>query len=104
MAGINVTAFTKTMLEERRLDTCLYDAIVKHVKTGKLPQDKDTLVAAGFIAFNAIYGETWAGCTRAGVGHFMGGNEVTLSHAEKTPLMLCVWCNSQTITPFPIFR
>lgn len=58
LAGINVTAFTKTMLEQRRLDTCLYDAIVKRMPAGKLPEDKDMLVAAGFTAFNSIYGET----------------------------------------------
>lgn len=55
------------MLEQRRLDACLHDAIVKHVKTGKLPEDKDMLVAAGFAAFNAIYGETWARCRHARV-------------------------------------
>lgn len=55
------------MLEQRRLDTCLYDAIVKHVSAGELPQDKDMLVGAGFAAFNSIYGETWARCRRAGV-------------------------------------
>ncbi len=45
------------MLEQRRLDTCLYDAIVKLMPAGKLPEDKDMLVAAGFAAFNSIYGE-----------------------------------------------
>lgn len=78
IAGINVTAFTKTMLEQRRLDTCLYDAIVKHAITGTPPEDKDInsqrneLVAAGFAAFNAIYGETWARCRRARVMLWVG--------------------------------
>lgn len=57
LAGINITAFTTTLLEQRRLDSCLYDAIVKHMPAGKLPEDEEMLVAAGFAAFNQIYGE-----------------------------------------------
>lgn len=45
------------MLEQRRLDACLYDAIVKHMPAGKLPEDEEILVAAGFAAFNHIYGK-----------------------------------------------
>lgn len=82
------------MLEQRRLDTCLYDAIVKHVKTGKLPEDKDMLVATGFAAFNGIYGEPWARCRLILVRvFFLGENQLMgtgdhLLRAKKTPLML----------------
>eukprot|EP00752_Nemacystus_decipiens_P010117 g9018.t1 len=69
-AGINVTAFTKTMLEQRRLDTCLYDAIVKHAITGTPPEDKgiesqrNELVAAGIAAFHVIYGDEYVEFSR----------------------------------------
>lgn len=81
-----MTAFTKTMLEQRRLDTCLYDAIVKHAMTGTPPEDKDInsqrneLVAAGFAAFNVIYGETWSRCRRAKV--VLGESRMHVFHTK----------------------
>lgn len=59
--GINITAFTTAMLEQRRLDTCLYEAIVKHMPAGELPEDQGMLVDAGVAAFNHIYGEVCTG-------------------------------------------
>lgn len=45
------------MLEQRRLDTSLYEAIVKHMPAGTLPVDEEMLVAAGLTGFNHVYGE-----------------------------------------------
>lgn len=57
LAGINITAFTTALLEQRRLDACLYDAVVKLIPAGESPEDEEMLVAAGFAAFNQIYGK-----------------------------------------------
>lgn len=61
LTGINITAFTTAMLEQRRLDTRLYEAIVKHMPAGELPEDEGMPVEAGVTAFNSVYGEL---CTR----------------------------------------
>lgn len=45
------------MLEQRRLDTSLYEAIVKHMPAGTPPVDVEMLVAAGLTGFNHVYGE-----------------------------------------------
>ncbi|CAM9324568.1 unnamed protein product [Hapterophycus canaliculatus] len=63
-AGINITAFTTAMLEQRRLDTCLYEAIVKHMPAGELPEDTGVLVEAGVAAFNRIYGDEYVEFSR----------------------------------------
>ncbi|CAN0018986.1 unnamed protein product [Scytosiphon promiscuus] len=63
-AGINITAFTTAMLEQRRLDSCLYEAIVKHMPAGELPEDKGMLVDAGVAAFNRIYGDEYVEFSR----------------------------------------
>ncbi|CAM9636570.1 unnamed protein product [Pylaiella littoralis] len=63
-AGINITAFTVSMLEQRRLDSCLYDAIVKYMPAGQLPEDEEMLVTAGFAAFNHIYGDEYVEFSR----------------------------------------
>lgn len=60
-AGINITAFTTAMLEQRRLDVRIYDAVIKHMPTGIPPNsglDEEMLVAAGLTAFNDFYGES----------------------------------------------
>lgn len=56
------------MLEQRRLDTSLYEAIVKHIPAGTLPVDEGMLVAAGLTGFNHVYGERF---WQSG-GFFMG--------------------------------
>lgn len=62
LAGINITAFITTMLEERRLDIVIYESILKHLPAGQqLPDDRlndETLVAAGVAALNEVYGES----------------------------------------------
>ncbi|CAN0184842.1 unnamed protein product [Ectocarpus sp. 6 AP-2014] len=63
-AGINITAFTTTMLEQRRLDTSLYEAVVKHMPAGTLPVDEEMLVAAGLTGFNHVYGDEYVEFSR----------------------------------------
>lgn len=49
------------MLEQRRLDGCICDALVKYMPVGKSPDsdlDEELLVAAGVAAFNDFFGES----------------------------------------------
>lgn len=66
--GINVTAFTLRMLEQRRLDPLLYEVLVKLMPAARVSAcpSQDTLVLAGFSFFNDFYGELagWHGVTR----------------------------------------
>lgn len=66
-AGVNITAFTTTMLEERRLDGRIYEAVVKLMPPGQPTDsgpDEEMLVAAGLTAFNDFYGEEYMELSR----------------------------------------
>ncbi|CAM9789829.1 unnamed protein product [Ascophyllum nodosum] len=61
-AGVNITAFTMTMLGERRLDGRIYDAVANLMQPGDQTDsspDDEMLVAAGLTAFNDFYGEEY---------------------------------------------
>ncbi|CAM9374234.1 unnamed protein product [Laminaria digitata] len=67
-AGINITAFITNMLEERRLDTVIYESLLQHIPAGQqLPDDRlddETMVAAGVAALNEVYGEEYVRFSR----------------------------------------
>lgn len=57
--GINVTAFTSGMLEQRRLDERLYEVLVQLMPAGKLsesPSD-EALASAGLADVHEFYGK-----------------------------------------------
>lgn len=89
------------MLEHRRLDACLYDAIVKHTPAGKLPEDEEMLVAAGFAAFNHIYGEIRG--RSGGTGYLLGDGKFSC-FTHRTPSVFHSWLNSQSPLLIQTFR
>lgn len=65
-AGINVTAFTSGMLEQRRLDERLYEVLVQLMPAGKLsesPSD-EALASAGLADVHEFYGAEYVEFSR----------------------------------------
>lgn len=49
------------MLEQRRLESCIYDALIKRMPSGGQDDpwpNEETLVSAGIAAFHEFYGES----------------------------------------------